>query len=109
MFALAPAARIPYIPPHPAMDETRLKRLRFRAWRRGFREADLILGPFADSHARSFSDAETQAFEALLDQPDHDVYGWIVGEGPAPAPFETPLLLRLRAFQRDGGARIKQD
>ena len=27
-------------------DETRLKRLSFRAWRRGFREADLILGPF---------------------------------------------------------------
>jgi antitoxin CptB len=90
------------------MDETRLKRLRFRAWRRGFREADLILGPFADSHAQSFSEAEAAAFEALLDQQDHDVYGWITGEA-APAAFETPLMARLRAFQAGGGARIKQD
>ena len=74
------------------MEETRLKRLRFRAWRRGFREADLILGPFADSHASGFSEIETLAFEALLDQTDHDVYDWIVSGGPAPDPFETDLM-----------------
>jgi antitoxin CptB len=91
------------------MDETRLKRLRFRAWRRGFREADLILGPFADSHGQSFSEDEALAFEALLDQQDHDVYGWIVGSLTAPDAFETPLLVRIRAFQQGGGARIKQD
>ena len=90
------------------MDETRLKRLRFRAWRRGFREADLILGPFADSHASSFSETEVVAFEALLDAADHDVYAWITGE-PAPAPFETPLMARIRAFQAGGGARVRQD
>jgi antitoxin CptB len=87
-------------------DETRRKRLRFRAWRRGFREADLILGPFADSHAWSLTEEEVSDFEALLDQPDHDVYGWIVGAGPAPVPFETDLLARIRSFQARGGARI---
>jgi antitoxin CptB len=87
------------------MEETRLKRLRFRAWRRGFREADLILGPFADSHASDFSEIETLAFEALLDQTDHDVYDWIVSGGPAPAPFETDLIARIRAFQLNGGAQ----
>jgi antitoxin CptB len=88
------------------MDETRLKRLRFRAWRRGFREADLILGPFADSHALDLTPTEVEAFERLLDLPDHDVYAWIVSSGPAPAEHETPLLARIRAFQRSGGARI---
>jgi antitoxin CptB len=88
------------------MDETRLKRLRFRAWRRGFREADLILGPFADSHAPSLTEGQAAAFEALLDQPDHDVYGWIVGTGPAPAPFETDLIGLIRSFQARGGARL---
>ena len=88
------------------MDETRLKRLRFRAWRRGCREADLILGPFADSHAPTLTEGQVAAFEALLDQPDHDVYGWIVGPDPAPAPFETDLLALIRAFQAGGGARI---
>jgi len=88
------------------MDETRLKRLRFRAWRRGFREADLILGPFADSHASSLTLEEVEAFETLLDLPDHDVYGWIVGSAPAPAPYETVLIARIRAFHQAGGARF---
>jgi antitoxin CptB len=88
------------------MDDTRLKRLRFRAWRRGFREADLILGPFADRHGSTLTADEVEAFETLLDLPDHDVYGWIVGPGPAPAPYETNLIARIRVFHQGGGARI---
>jgi antitoxin CptB len=86
------------------MDETRLKRLRFRAWRRGFREADLIFGPFADAHGRELSEPQAGAFEALLDQPDHDAYAWVVGPGPAPDPFETELIGLIRAFRACGGA-----
>jgi len=84
------------------MDEARLNRLRFRAWRRGFREADLILGAFADRYAPSMSDAELSRFEALLEQADHDIYGWIMGSLPIPAAFDDDLLARLRAF-RPGG------
>ena len=81
------------------MDETRLNRLRFRAWRRGFREADLILGAFADRYAPSMSDAEQARFESLLEQADHDIYGWIMGSLPVPAAFDDELLARLRAFR----------
>lgn len=88
------------------MDETRLKRLRFRAWRRGFREADLILGPFADSHAQDLTEAEVEAFERLLDLPDHDVYAWIVEAKAPPRDQATPLLAKLRDFQRAGQARF---
>ena len=35
----------------------RRKRLRFRCWHRGSREADLLLGPFADSHIHGFDAA----------------------------------------------------
>jgi antitoxin CptB len=80
------------------MDDTRLKRLRFRAWRRGFLEADLVLGPFADSHARDLTDSEVEAFERLLDRTDHDVYGWIIEVGDAPTEAETQLIVRIRAF-----------
>lgn len=83
------------------MDETRLKRLRFRAWRRGFREADLILGPFADNRAQSLTDAQTLVFEQLLDLPDHDVYGWIVSEA-SPPPFATDVIGLIRAFHAAG-------
>jgi antitoxin CptB len=84
------------------MEDTRLKRLKFRAWHRGFREADLILGPFADSHADSMTPAQLDEFEALLEQNDHDIYGWIVGRAPPPPEFETELLTRLRSFDPSG-------
>lgn len=90
------------------MDETRLKRLRFRAWRRGFREADLILGPFADSHVQNLTEAEVEAFERLLDLPDHDVYAWIIGAAPAPPMHATPLLAKIADFQRAARARFDE-
>ena len=80
-------------------DEARLKKLKLRAWRRGFREADLILGPFADRHVQDFSAAELDWFETLLEQPDHDLYGWILEREPTPAPFDVPLMNKLKAFR----------
>lgn len=54
-----------------------VKRLRMRAWRRGIKEMDLILGPFADTVLASL-DAPTQAqFETLLEENDHDLYQWL--------------------------------
>jgi antitoxin CptB len=80
-------------------DDVRLKKLKFRAWRRGFREADLILGPFADKHVPAFSDAELDWFEALLDQPDQDVYAWIVGTLPTPSEFDCEIMNWIKAFR----------
>jgi antitoxin CptB len=80
-------------------DDARQKKLKLRAWRRGFREADLILGPFADRHVSDFTAADLDWFESLLDQADHDVYGWILEREPTPAPFDCPLMNKLKAFR----------
>jgi antitoxin CptB len=80
-------------------DDARLKKLKLRAWRRGFREADLILGPFADKYVPTFSDAELDWFERLLDQPDQDLYAWILDRTPAPPEFDGPFMNRLKAFR----------
>lgn len=80
------------------MDD-RLKRLKFRAWRRGFREIDLILGGFADRCLAGLSETELDAFEALMKVPDNDVYDWITCAGEPPAEYDTPTLARLRAFR----------
>jgi|SRR5690349_6699567 len=80
-------------------DDARLKKLKLRAWRRGFKEADLILGPFADSHVSTFSAAELDWFEALLEQPDQDLYGWILEREATPAEFDGPLMNKLKAFR----------
>ena len=85
--------------------DARLKKLKFRAWRRGFREADLILGPFADRHVDSFSAAELDAFERLLEVPDQDLYAWILERAPTPAAFDGPLMSRLKAFRGEVGGQ----
>lgn len=85
--------------------EARHKKLKLRAWRRGFREADLILGPFADLHVSTLSPDELDWFEILLDQPDHDVYGWILEREPTPAQFDVPLMNKLKMF-RDEAHKI---
>ena len=80
------------------MDDTRLKRLKFRAWHRGFREADLILGPFADSHVQDLTPEQVDAFERLLEQPDPDIYDWVAGRATPPRDF-AELVLLLQAFR----------
>ena len=47
------------------LDPRRRKAL-FRAWHRGTREMDLILGGFADAFIDTLSDAELTEFERLL-------------------------------------------
>jgi antitoxin CptB len=74
--------------------ELRLKRLRMRSWRRGTKEMDLILGPFADAELAALSEEELARYEALLDENDQDLYRWATGAAPAPAPL-APLLRRI--------------
>lgn len=81
-------------------DPDRLKRLRMRAWRRGTREMDLILGPFADEVLPVLDMAEVEVFEALLAENDHDLYGWlsarITGSAEAAGPESlSPILSRI--------------
>ncbi len=80
------------------MDPVRIKRLRFRAWRRGFREADLILGGFFDAYGAALTEDELTRFERLLEEPDQDIFAWIQGRAPTPAAFDDDLMARLRAF-----------
>jgi antitoxin CptB len=79
--------------------ETRIKQLRYRAWRRGFREHDFLMGTYADTQLAEQNDSSLDAFEALLDQADWDVYYWIVGQKPVPAAFETPVMTSLQGMK----------
>jgi len=84
--------------------ETRLRMIRYRAWHRGIRETDLILGPFADQRVESLTPAQLEAFEALLEQPDQLLYAWITGEEDAPDEVRGEVFDMLQAF-RVGQAR----
>ncbi len=90
-------------------DDARLRKLRFRAWRRGFREADLILGPFADNHVASFTPDELDWFEAMLEVPDHDLYGWIVEREPTPAEWDHPIMNQIKTFRFEAHTALGDD
>ena len=78
--------------------EIRLKRLRFRAWHRGTREADLMIGGFFDAHHASWSAAELDWFETLLEEQDVDIMGWAIGSIPGPPQWESAMMHALRAL-----------
>lgn len=75
----------------------RRKRALFRASHRGTREMDLIMGRFAEREVATMSEQDLQAFERMLDLPEPELFGWIMGRGPAPADTDETLLPRLRA------------
>ena len=79
--------------------ETRRKRIRIRAWRRGFKEMDLILGRYADQYLADMDENSVSQFEVLLDQDDQDVYGWIIERTTTPVEFEGTLMTALKAFK----------
>lgn len=73
----------------------RLARARFRAWHRGTREADYMIGGFFDRHHANWGEAELAWFEALLEEDDVDVMAWALQARPAPERYAGPLLRAL--------------
>jgi antitoxin CptB len=83
-----------------AADTVRRRRLTFRAWHRGMREVDLLLGRFADASVPAMDDENLSAFEALLDLPDPEILSWLTGEAEVPSEHDTRFVRRLIAFHR---------
>jgi antitoxin CptB len=79
------------------LDERRRKLL-FRAWRRGVREMDLIVGRFADAHIAMLDAAALEEFERLIEVPNAALYAWVIGAERVPADYDTAVLAKLRAF-----------
>jgi antitoxin CptB len=84
--------------------DQRRRQLLFRAWHRGLREMDLILGRFADTAVETLSDHELTEFEQLVEVPDRELLAWVIGEVDVPDSHDTPLFRRLREFNRSGEA-----
>jgi len=84
------------------LDERRRKLL-FRAWHRGIREMDLVMGRFADAEIGELSNAELDMFEQLIELPDPDLLAWVTGARPVPAEYDTVLFRRMRDSHRPEG------
>ena len=80
--------------------EARLKRMAMRSWRRGTKEMDLILGPFADTHLAGLSEPDLLTYDRLLEENDQDLMAWILGQA-TPPNWVAPLLKRITAVARE--------
>ena len=61
---------------------SRIRRLKFRAWHRGTREADYMIGGFFDRYHGEWDEADLVWFEALLEEDDVDVMAGRSGRRP---------------------------
>jgi len=78
--------------------DIRLKRLRFRAWHRGTKEADLLIGGFFDAFSAEWSDDQIAWFEALMEEEDVEIMGWAIGTIPVPGRWHGPMMERMRVL-----------
>jgi antitoxin CptB len=76
--------------------ETRLKRLRFRSWHRGTKEADLMVGGFYDRYSADWSDDEIAWYESLMDEEDVDIMAWAIGSKVPPERASGPMLIAMQ-------------
>jgi antitoxin CptB len=81
--------------------DIRRRRIRFRAWHRGIREMDLLLGSFADATIDTLDETELRGFEELMEIPDQDVLGWLIGQEPVPRDQDTAFFRKLKQFHVD--------
>jgi len=80
----------------------RRKRLRYRAWHRGTKEMDLVLGPYADAHVDRLGPDELLRLETLMNEEDTDLLAWVIGQETPPETVDGALLEQLIAFRRTG-------
>jgi antitoxin CptB len=78
------------------MDQDRLKRLRFRAWHRGTREADYMIGCYFDRFHSEWDIAQVEWFEALIEEEDVDILGWALGTLPVPDEYAGPMMEQMK-------------
>lgn len=78
------------------LSQDRLKRIRFRAWHRGTREADYMIGGFFDRYSREWGEAELVWFEALIEEDDVDIMAWALGTLEVPEAYRGAMMAAMQ-------------
>ncbi len=83
--------------------EVRRRAIRVRAWRRGMREMDILIGGFVDARLAYLDARDIGDLERLLDAEDQKAFSWLCGNAPPPAEHDTPVFAKILAFHRHSG------
>lgn len=76
--------------------ETRRARAKFRAWHRGTREADYMIGGFFDRYHATWTEAEMDWFEDLLAEDDVEIMAWGLKTAPVPKRFQGEMIEKMQ-------------
>lgn len=86
--------------------DSRRRRILFRATHRGTYENDILIGGFVRARLDSFTEAEMDELERVMDHPEVVLADWLTGRQPIPADVDCALLRQMRAAALNGEARI---
>ena len=88
---------------------TCIKKLIYRASKRGMKETEEILSGFINCHYKNFTDADIKAFQMFLDESDPDILKWIIIDKKLPNKFnEFEILRSLKDYWCDfSNAQLK--
>lgn len=78
--------------------DPRRRKILFRAWHRGTREMDLLLGRFADAYIADLDEPDLAMLEALMEVPEPDLFAWFTGREPVPQVYATELYDTILTF-----------
>ncbi|MFN3423512.1 MAG: succinate dehydrogenase assembly factor 2 [Novosphingobium meiothermophilum] len=76
--------------------QARLRRLQFRAWHRGTREADYMIGCYFDRFHAQWSEDQVAWFEALIEEDDVDIMAWALGTQEVPEEYRGVMMDAMR-------------
>ena len=83
--------------------DTRRRAIKIRAWRRGMREMDILIGGFVDARLATLSEAEVSELERLMDVEVQKAFSWLCGtEEPEPG-YDTPVFRQIQQFHSHSG------
>ncbi|EGC35743.1 hypothetical protein DICPUDRAFT_32960 [Dictyostelium purpureum] len=72
------------------------KKLLYQSKERGMLENDLLLGSFATNNIQKLTEQQLKDYDLLLQQPDPDIFNWILNKTVIPDEFETEVLKMIQ-------------
>jgi antitoxin CptB len=78
----------------PAVESRDLGKLLWRC-RRGMKELDVLLTRYVEEQFCGASAAHQEAFRALLEAPDPEIYGYLLGQLRPPTALLSSLIERI--------------
>ncbi len=80
-----------------APNDSRRRRLLFRATHRGTHENDLLIGGYVAPRIATLTEGEVEALEAVMELPDVELADWLTGRREIPPEHDGPMLRAIRA------------